>query len=57
MKLALFYFVSCLDPCDRFPCLNGGRCQWNEEGEYLCSCRRPYRGNDCEISKCQKVKT
>lgn len=36
----------CVDssPCDRRPCLNGGRCMPNAEYEYQCLCRDGFEG-------------
>lgn len=36
----------CVDgsPCDRRPCLNGGRCLSSAEYEYQCLCQDGYEG-------------
>ncbi|XP_051895600.1 basement membrane-specific heparan sulfate proteoglycan core protein isoform X2 [Pristis pectinata] len=36
-------------PCDRDPCLNGGRCLMTGEYEYQCICTDEYQGVHCEI--------
>ncbi|XP_059511614.1 basement membrane-specific heparan sulfate proteoglycan core protein isoform X3 [Stegostoma tigrinum] len=37
-------------PCDRAPCLHGGRCIVTGEYEYQCICTNEYQGENCEIS-------
>ncbi|XP_072334658.1 basement membrane-specific heparan sulfate proteoglycan core protein isoform X2 [Scyliorhinus torazame] len=36
-------------PCDRVPCLHGGRCIVTGEYEYQCICANEYQGENCEI--------
>ncbi|XP_078281510.1 basement membrane-specific heparan sulfate proteoglycan core protein [Rhinoraja longicauda] len=38
-------------PCDRVPCLHGGRCLMTGEYEYQCICTSDYQGEHCEISQ------
>ncbi|KAM8927903.1 basement membrane-specific heparan sulfate proteoglycan core protein [Pelodytes ibericus] len=42
-------------PCDRMPCLHGGRCMPTGEYEYQCFCRDGFRGDRCESheDRCQ----
>ncbi|XP_067873656.1 basement membrane-specific heparan sulfate proteoglycan core protein isoform X2 [Heterodontus francisci] len=35
-------------PCDRVPCLHGGRCIVTGEYEYQCICTNEYQGENCE---------
>ncbi|XP_056400171.1 basement membrane-specific heparan sulfate proteoglycan core protein isoform X3 [Hyla sarda] len=35
-------------PCDRMPCLHGGRCMPTGEYEYQCLCRNGFKGDRCE---------
>ncbi|XP_072282815.1 basement membrane-specific heparan sulfate proteoglycan core protein, partial [Pyxicephalus adspersus] len=35
-------------PCDRMPCLHGGRCMPTGEYEYQCLCRDGFKGDRCE---------
>ncbi|XP_028309184.1 basement membrane-specific heparan sulfate proteoglycan core protein isoform X2 [Gouania willdenowi] len=48
----------CVDssPCDRRPCLNGGRCMSNVEYEFQCLCKDGFEGERCEVVKdaCQR---
>ncbi|XP_078095298.1 basement membrane-specific heparan sulfate proteoglycan core protein isoform X4 [Mustelus asterias] len=41
-------------PCDRVPCLHGGRCIVTGEYEYQCICTNEYQGENCEtfLDKC-----
>ncbi|XP_041802675.1 basement membrane-specific heparan sulfate proteoglycan core protein isoform X5 [Chelmon rostratus] len=43
----------CVDnsPCDRRPCLNGGRCMSSVEYEYQCLCKDGFEGERCEVVK------
>ncbi|XP_069775261.1 basement membrane-specific heparan sulfate proteoglycan core protein isoform X3 [Narcine bancroftii] len=36
-------------PCDRVPCLHGGRCVMIGERDYQCICTNDYQGKHCEI--------
>ena len=36
-----------MDPCDSFPCQNGGACE-SQGNEYFCICLG-FRGDNCEI--------
>ncbi|XP_044138378.1 basement membrane-specific heparan sulfate proteoglycan core protein isoform X4 [Bufo gargarizans] len=36
-------------PCDRMPCMHGGRCMPAGEYEYQCLCRDGFKGDRCEI--------
>ena len=36
-----------MDPCDSFPCQNGGACE-SQGAEYFCICLG-FRGDNCEI--------
>ncbi|XP_032903838.1 basement membrane-specific heparan sulfate proteoglycan core protein isoform X7 [Amblyraja radiata] len=38
-------------PCDRVPCLHGGRCLMTGEYEYQCICTSDYQGEHCETSQ------
>ncbi|XP_072011491.1 basement membrane-specific heparan sulfate proteoglycan core protein isoform X5 [Engystomops pustulosus] len=42
-------------PCDRKPCLHGGRCMPTGEYEYQCLCRDGFKGDRCETheDRCQ----
>ncbi|XP_068097689.1 basement membrane-specific heparan sulfate proteoglycan core protein isoform X2 [Hyperolius riggenbachi] len=42
-------------PCDRMPCLHGGRCLPTGEYEYQCLCRDGFQGDRCESheDRCQ----
>ncbi|KAM3922273.1 basement membrane-specific heparan sulfate proteoglycan core protein isoform 4-T4 [Leptodactylus fuscus] len=42
-------------PCDRMPCLHGGRCMPTGEYEYQCICRDGFKGDRCESheDRCQ----
>ncbi|KAG8431338.1 hypothetical protein GDO86_019022 [Hymenochirus boettgeri] len=42
-------------PCDRMPCLHGGRCLPTGEYEYQCLCQDGFRGDRCETheDRCQ----
>ncbi|XP_066462350.1 basement membrane-specific heparan sulfate proteoglycan core protein isoform X4 [Eleutherodactylus coqui] len=42
-------------PCDRMPCLHGGRCMPTGEYEYQCLCRDGFKGDRCETheDRCQ----
>ncbi|XP_053308483.1 basement membrane-specific heparan sulfate proteoglycan core protein [Spea bombifrons] len=42
-------------PCDRRPCLHGGRCMPTGEYEYHCFCRDGFKGDRCESheDRCQ----
>ena len=37
------------DPCDSEPCQNGGVCNPDGAGGYVCSCAPPWTGDNCEI--------
>ncbi|XP_076022702.1 basement membrane-specific heparan sulfate proteoglycan core protein isoform X2 [Genypterus blacodes] len=43
----------CVDnsPCDRRPCLNGGRCMSSPEYEFQCLCKDGFEGERCEVVK------
>ena len=37
------------DPCEpKNPCLNGGTCKPNAEGDYTCTCSEGYEGPTCD---------
>ncbi|XP_063292891.1 basement membrane-specific heparan sulfate proteoglycan core protein isoform X6 [Pelobates fuscus] len=42
-------------PCDRMPCLHGGKCMPTGEYEYQCICQDGFRGDRCETheDRCQ----
>eukprot|EP00079_Xenopus_tropicalis_P037485 XP_017951256.1 PREDICTED: basement membrane-specific heparan sulfate proteoglycan core protein [Xenopus tropicalis] len=40
-------------PCDRMPCLHGGRCQPTGEYEYQCLCLDGFKGDRCETHEDQ----
>ncbi|KAM4652668.1 basement membrane-specific heparan sulfate proteoglycan core protein [Discoglossus pictus] len=40
-------------PCDRMPCLHGGRCMLTGEYEFQCLCRDGFRGERCETHEDQ----
>ena len=46
-NLIKFQFFLELDPCDSFPCQNGGACE-SQGAEYFCICLG-FRGDNCEI--------
>uniref|UniRef100_A0A670K0Z6 Heparan sulfate proteoglycan 2 n=1 Tax=Podarcis muralis TaxID=64176 RepID=A0A670K0Z6_PODMU len=45
----------CFDssPCDRRPCLHGGKCLLTGEYEFQCLCLDGYKGERCEVSEVQ----
>jgi len=58
MTLRLRYFCNIIFfnlkalPCTlNYPCQNNGVCSNDMEGGYVCSCKKGYMGDNCEISK------
>ncbi|KAM4703219.1 basement membrane-specific heparan sulfate proteoglycan core protein [Rhinophrynus dorsalis] len=53
--IASLSIAQCYDssPCDRMPCLHGGRCMPTGEYEYQCLCRDGFRGDRCETHEDQ----
>ena len=46
-----FYVISTItgvNPCSFKPCLNGGNCIWDTDGDYTCECLPAYEGATCE---------
>uniref|UniRef100_A0AAY4DC10 trypsin n=1 Tax=Denticeps clupeoides TaxID=299321 RepID=A0AAY4DC10_9TELE len=37
------------DPCDPNPCLHDGTCEADGDGDFKCSCPRPYSGSTCQL--------
>ena len=60
MKIIFDWFLSEIDACQVKPCLNGGTCQKQSLGTFLCECPLGYHGpicdqdtNLCSLGVCQ----
>ena len=52
----IFKFILNTDPCESFPCKNGGKCS-SENGKWKCDCISKYFGSTCENKRnpCQEI--
>ncbi|KAF4085049.1 hypothetical protein AMELA_G00112910 [Ameiurus melas] len=54
----LYEFIEETDECDPNPCYNNGVCENDGDGDFKCSCPRPFKGKRCQtfINVCKNVK-
>ncbi|KAL7878246.1 hypothetical protein AOLI_G00092200 [Acnodon oligacanthus] len=47
------------DPCEGWPCLNGGVCSSLPESQwtYTCTCRPAFTGHNCELEENRRIRS
>ena len=45
----IIFFISDIDECASFPCLNGGSCT-NDVDQFVCQCASGFTGDTCQTS-------
>ncbi|GAA6110313.1 hyaluronan-binding protein 2 isoform X1 [Tachysurus ichikawai] len=54
----LYEFIEERDECEPNPCYNNGVCKNDGDGDFTCTCPRPFKGKRCQsvINVCRHVK-
>ncbi|XP_026996238.2 hyaluronan-binding protein 2-like [Tachysurus fulvidraco] len=54
----LYEFIEERDECEPNPCYNNGVCENDGDGDFKCTCPRPFKGKRCQsvINVCRNVK-
>ena len=51
LDFACFYLTKIADGCYSHPCLNGGKCTTDANGNYNCTCIIGFYGVNCQFCK------
>ena len=54
MILCVYIYITEIDHCDPYPCVNEGVC-FNMADGYNCECMDGYEGTDCETGTIQII--
>ena len=55
MNIYIFLSHLVVNPCESYPCKNGGECSTPEGSrDYICECPTDFTGRNCQIPKGRK---